>query len=276
MTRHLQLENFDAPWLLEGATKPREATCPTSPGSSGLKSYGNVPNASQKMVIPAHRRRLAARKLTPPRHWTPENKTTERDGYAKRDSGLLLLMQLPDRYTKLAPMAKTDALGRPGAPQHLVNEFVDNGAKLNILRPAQGSLRSVASGINNCIRICTLTDPATFPPSMGTIRRRITTPNTGKTFGLYINRARKAALLLGHDDARLLPDVRLIKKGLRGAQDKSFELPNFIMTSDVMRIILDQAWQSNMGTIAYFPYLFSLRARLRHIYLQYQTRSENS
>ena len=39
----------------------------------------------------------------------------------------------------------------------------------------------------------------------------------------------------------------------------SFAFPNFIMTSDVMRIFLDQGRQSTVGMIAYLSYLFSLR-----------------
>ena len=49
-------------------------------------------------------------------------------------------------------MARTDALQRSGAPIHLRNEFPENGAKLNILRPVQCSVRSVASGINKYLR----------------------------------------------------------------------------------------------------------------------------
>ena len=105
-----------------------------------------------------------------------------------------------------------------------------------------------------------MADSTAPPPSSGTIRRRSTTIDPDKTFGIYINHVRNAAIILGHDDAWLTPEVRLIAKGGRNAQEKSFAFPNFIMTSDVMRIILDQGWQSNIGVISYLPNLFSLRA----------------
>ena len=159
----------------------------------------------------------------------------------------------------LTPMGQTEALGRSGVPQHLRNECMGNGAKLNILRSVQGSLRSVASGINKYIRFCTLTGPTAFPPSSGTIRRRGATFNAGETYGLYINHIRKASILLGHGDAWLTPEIRLIADGLRNAQGESSALHNFITTSDVMRITIDQGCQRNMGAIAYLPYLFSLR-----------------
>ena len=104
-----------------------------------------------------------------------------------------------------------------------------------------------------------MTNSTAFPPSTGTVRRRSTTSNPGKTYGLYINHVRKAAILVGHDDDWVTPAVRLISKGLRNAQDRSFAFPNFIMTPDVMRIILGLCWQSNMGMVAYLSYLFSLR-----------------
>ena len=113
----------------------------------------------------------------------------------------------------------------------------------------------VASGVNNYIRFYTLTNSTESPPSTGTARRQSTTCNPGKTYGPYINHVRKAAILLGHDDAWIAPEVRLIAKGLRSAQEKSFAFPNCVMTSDVMRIILRQGWQRNMGMIAYHPYI---------------------
>ena len=184
-----------------------------------------------------------------------KNKTTESTGYEKRDSELRTLMKLPGNYNKLTPMSKTEALRRSGAPRRWVNGFLGNGDKLNIMRHAQVSLRSAASGVNNYIRLCTMADSTASPPSTGTFHRRSTTLNIGKTFMLHINHLRKAAILLGRHDDWLTPEVRLIAKGLRSAQDDRFAFPNFIMTSDVARIILDQGWHSNMGMITYLPYL---------------------
>ena len=110
-----------------------------------------------------------------------------------------------------------------------------------------------------------MTDSTAPPPSSGTIRRWVATFNPGKTFGLYINHVRKAAILHGHDDAWLTPEIRLIAKGLRNAQEKRFAFPNFIMTSDAMRIILDQGWQSAVCMSAYLPCPFSLRAPIRDL-----------
>ena len=95
-----------------------------------------------------------------------------------------------------------------------------------------------------------MADSAPPLPSSGTVRSRSATSNTGETFGIYINHVRKAAILLGHDDAWLTPEIRSIANGIRCAQGLSFTVPNFIMTSDVIHIILDQGWQSTVGIIA--------------------------
>ena len=141
-----------------------------------------------------------------------KNKTTESTSYAKHNSELRTLMQLPGNFSILTHMAKIDAMRRSGAPLHLRNEFLANGAKLNILRSVQGSLRSAASGINNYIRFCTMADSTAPPPSSGSIRRWGTTSDPGKTFGLYINHVRMASIILGREDAWLTPEVRLIAR----------------------------------------------------------------
>ena len=238
--RHLQLGNFDAPTapfrgdenagrhlgnnpaLIGGELLWRRAKCFTSYGSSFPSPPVTSPTTDAIRVI-----ELA------------KNQTAESAGYAKRDSELRKITQLPGNFTKLTPMGKTETLSRPGEAQRLVNEFLDNGDKLNILRSAQVSLRSVASGINYYLRFCTMADSAAFPPSTGTIRRRGATFNAGETFGLYINHAHKAGILLGHDDAWLTPEV-LLAKGMRNAQDKSCASPNYITKSDVVRLILDR------------------------------------
>ena len=67
----------------------------------------------------------------------------------------------------------------------------------------------------------------------------------------------------------------MIAKGLRNAQDKSFAFPNFVMTSDVMRIILDQGRRSTVGMIACLSYLFPLRVPSETLQLTISNPNEN-
>ena len=122
-------------------------------------------------------------------------------------------------------MAKTESLCRSGAPKRLVNEFLDNGSKRNILRSAQGAIRPLASGISNYIRFCTLAASAAFPPSTGSVRRWVASFKPGETFGLYINLASKADILIGRDTAWITPEVRLLANGLRNAHEGRFAYP---------------------------------------------------
>ena len=259
LVRTVQLEFFDTPAILATATKPRVeawasdpefygisllwqcAKCFTADGNSGPVTPGVDPTTEARKIV------------TMIKH-----KTIDSTGYKKRDTELRALLQLPDNFDRLTPMAKTDALYISRASQHLKDEFFENGAKLNMLRAVQGSLRSVASGINNYLRYCTTNNATPFPPSTGTIRRWSTTFNPGKTFCLYTNHVRKAATLLGHDDSWFNSEIQLIAKGLRNAQDRSFAFPNYLMSADVLRVVWHQG-TNQTGMIAYLSYLFSLR-----------------
>ena len=153
LVRTVQLEFFDTPAILALATKPRVeawasdpeflgidllwqcAKCFTADGNSGPSTPDSNPTTDARKVVSMLK-----------------HKTIESTGYMKRDAELRTLMQLPGNFNKLTPMAKTDALFQSRASQHLKDEFLENGAKLNTIRAVQGSLRSVASGINNYLR----------------------------------------------------------------------------------------------------------------------------
>ena len=206
MSIRLQFGNIDARWLLAWDTKIRVSTWPTTPALLGVEllwqfakfftAYGN--SGTTKPVTNPTNDAIRAIGLL-------KNKTAESTGYACRRPEIRNLTQLPGNSTKLTQMAKTEALSRSGATRLLVGELPGNGDKLNIIRPSQGPIRSVAAGVRNYLRFCTMTDSAALPPSTGKIRRRIATFKTGETFDIYIDLVCKAAIPLGHDDAWLTP-----------------------------------------------------------------------
>ena len=143
MVRRLQLGNFDAPGALAWATITRVATWSTTPGFCGVEllwqwakcitpdgNSGPSPPDGNPTTDAIHAIELL------------KNKTIAPDGYEKRDSELRTLIQLPDNYTKLTPMTKTEALCWSGAPRRRIH-----GYKLNIMSSVQGSIRSVESGV---------------------------------------------------------------------------------------------------------------------------------
>ena len=162
-----------------------------------LNFFCSVVNALIPTVTPAPRHRHTARPPTPSarRNYLKARPPNPHDTQ-KRDSELRTSMQLPGNFSKLTPMAKTDDLHRSGTPLNLRNQVLGNGAELNILRSAQGSLRPVASGINNCLRFCTMADSTPFPPSSGTIRRWSTTLDRGKLPGSTLTTSLKLQFYL--------------------------------------------------------------------------------
>ena len=58
-----------------------------------------------------------------------------------RRRDLLARLALPDNFDILKPVAKSGALSACDAPDHLIAEFLDISARINILRSVQGSMR---------------------------------------------------------------------------------------------------------------------------------------
>ena len=259
LVRTVQIEFFDTPANLATATKPRVEAWASDPEFDGISLLWQctrcfTADGNSGQVTPTSDPTIEGRRIVA----MIKHKTIDQTEYMKRDTELRSLLQLPDTFERLTPLAKTNALHMSRASQHLKDEFFENGAKLNMLRAVQGSLRSVASGINNYLRYCATNNATPFPPSIGTVRRWSTTFNPGKTYCLYTNHVKKASLLLGHGDAWFNSEIQLIAKGLRNAQDRSFAFPNYLMSADVLRLVWHQG-TNQTGMIAYLSYLFSLR-----------------
>ena len=167
-------------------------------------------------------------------------------------------LDLPENFDSLTPMARTMALKQCSAPDYLIDEFCDLRAQENILRAVQGSLRSVASGINCYLRFCDTREIPAFPITVATVRRWSGIFHPGKTFGLYASHLKKADMLLGNEPSWHNCQIHTISKGLINAQDRSFAFTNFIQSNDLFRI-LEHENNSALARIAYISYLFSLR-----------------
>ena len=165
-------------------------------------------------------------------------------------------LDLPDNFDRLKPAARATALATCGAPAHMTLEFLDIGARINILRSVQGSLRSVASGLNSYLRFCGAFEIPPFPVTTQSARRWSATFLPGKTFAQYNAHLRKACILLGHAADWYTDEIRTISRGLRNAQDRSFAFPNFLMSGEVLRIIQFEGRFAPMGMVAFLSYLF--------------------
>ena len=136
-------------------------------------------------------------------------------------------LDLPDNFDLLKPAARAGFLAACGAPDRLALEFLDLGARANVLRSAQGSLRSVASGLNSYLRFCGIFSIPPFPATTQSARRWGAAFLPGKTFAQYNAHLRKACILLGHPTDWYTDEIRTISRGHRNAQDRSFAFPQF-------------------------------------------------
>ena len=103
---------------------------------------------------------------------------------------------LPRDFEDLSPANRTSALAKAVSEGHCCRHFVACAARLNILRTAQGSLRSVTSGIRSYVRFAAVLGRIPFPPSEATIQARSCIFKPGRTYQNYLPRVKKACFLL--------------------------------------------------------------------------------
>ena len=82
----------------------------------------------------------------------------------ERDSSVKMICLTAD-FEKMGPAAKIRKLAESPRPLAAVSNFLRTVAQLNMLRQGQGSLSSVASGIQRYGAFCDLLDAPCFPPS---------------------------------------------------------------------------------------------------------------
>ena len=87
------------------------------------------------------------------------------------------------------------------------------------------------------------------------MRRWVATFNAVETYGLYINRLKKADLLLGNEPSWRNTEIETIPNGLINAQDKCFSFTNFVQPGDISRT-MERENHSALARAAYISYLF--------------------
>ena len=98
-------------------------------------------------------------------------KTIDETKLSTQNTSLKQRLQLPENYDKLTPMGKTKAIATLGPSAPGLLDYLDSQAKINILRGAQGCLRSVASGITSYVKFCSAVQATPFPVTKTTLRR---------------------------------------------------------------------------------------------------------
>ena len=180
-------------------------------------------------------------------------------GIAQARKALGIRIGIPANYDKLTPGNKTKWLLNCTAPTLLIDEFIEKGRELNVLRATQGPLRPVASGIKSYANFCAARNRPWFPPTETSVKEWSTSFNPGRSYQNYLRHLQKACFLLDQPTPWLTQAVKTLAAGLENAQDKSFIFPNFIQSPDLITMLRHIKLDTELGQLCYMAYLFSLR-----------------
>ena len=175
---------------------------------------------------------------------------------------------LPHNFEGMAPLNRTSSLDRASGDGHCCHNFTRCAERLNIIRTAQGSLRSVTSGVRIYVRFAAVLGRTPFPPTTDTVRAWSCIFKPGRTYQNYLFHREKACFLLDLDTNWDTPAIRTISHGLENSQGRSFAFPNFIFPSALLVHTHDGANLALFpGGLPFLPFL-SLRAPSETLQLQ--------
>ena len=106
---------------------------------------------------------------------------------------------------------------------------------------------------------CLLSDRAVFPAQADAVRMWRCLFRPGLTFGLYLSRLIKAAILLRRPTDWMGPEIRSTARGLVNAHDLPFLFQNYLSASDLARLIRRAKFPDPMGIASFPDALFLLR-----------------
>ena len=178
---------------------------------------------------------------------------------ARRHCAARRSLTLNEDYDKAGPAARIRLLQSLKADPTDITSFLNTGAQVNTLRQVQGSLRSVASGVQCWASFCDLVGAPYFPPTSSLILRWSTLFKPGRTFGGYVAHLAKACQLLDIPPLWYNSAVRGVISGLENAQDVSFKFENYIFKRLFRKILAHETLSSEFGRLCYLAYVFILR-----------------
>ena len=185
--------------------------------------------------------------------------------FAKDHKAARIDLGLGAEYEAAGPAARIRILELARAPIESLTSFLNTGAQVNTLRQVQGSLRSVASGVQRWASFCDLVGAPYFPPTSTLILRWSTIFKPGRTFGGYVAHLAKACQLLNIPPTWYNSSVRGVIHGLENAQDVSFKFENYIGKRLFRKILAHETLSSEFGRLCYLAYVFILRLPFRGI-----------
>ena len=172
---------------------------------------------------------------------------------------LRILLDLPEDFDSLLPLARVKLLDTKRDRGLLLEEFLKLGSQINILRSVGSSLRCVSSGLNSFASFSALLNKPFFPPSEDLVALWSSTFVPGKTYGNYVGHLKKGCNLVNVTTDWFSPRIRAISKGLRQAKKGTFKFPNFLYSKEIFSIISTLGWERMFSQLIFIAFLFSLR-----------------
>ena len=185
----------------------------------------------------------------------------ENTGYARKHKRARNRLDVPENFDELGPAKKALALARGSNDISSINSFLSSGVPVNILRQAEYSLGSIASGVQCWIAYCNLIGHPFFPPTTQRVCSWSTLFKAGGTFGLYVAHLSKACMILGIPTDWYDSSVSAVSRGLRKAQDLSGKFDNYMLRPDLQAFIAHESLSSDFGLLGYLSFLFLLRVQ---------------
>ena len=170
-------------------------------------------------------------------------------------------LDVPFSFDRAGPAAKARLLAKGDNSQATVQAFLVSGASVNVLRQAQYSMGPIASGIQCRVAYCDLVGQPYFPPTSSRVCAWGSLFSPGGSFAQYVAHLTKACQLLDIHTRRHDSSVAAIPRGLKKAQDLSFQFPNYIFRPDLVRFLNHETLGSEFGLLGYFSFLSLLRVQ---------------
>ena len=185
----------------------------------------------------------------------------ENSGVARRHKRARELLNVPEYFDQLGPAAKVRELSNGDNPISSVQNFLSTGAPVNILRQAQFTLPSIASGIQCWVAYCNLVQQPYFPPTSQRVCAWASLFKTGGSFGNYVTHLTKACQILNVSLDWNDSSVAAVARGLRKAHDLGAKFDNYMYRDSLQRFLSHETLSSDFGLLGYLSFLFLLRVQ---------------
>ena len=166
---------------------------------------------------------------------------------------------LPRAFGRLGPAQKIKVLQASAMAPRILDRFVVDDAKANLLKQVRGPLPGMASAYRRYTAFCELRQTPPFPVSKEVVPQRISVFNNSATFGNYVSLLEKCCFFLLFPTTWLTSCVRHAVKGLKKCQDRSFRFSNFIRIRLMTHLIEFESMDAEFAQPAFLSFLFACR-----------------